>query len=406
MIRNTERIDRLREALRHAELDAFVCTLGVHVLMISGYSPVIGTSFATATSDGSVVLLVPKDEQHLARTSWADSVIEYEPSTLKSLRRSFESSVQPLGEILREIGLTRGRIGYEHGPVSEPASYAAVHIFGGCIVDILRAAVPSAELVPADKELEQLTSVKTSVEIERLRLSCDIAGQAFKKGISAVVPGATEARIADAFRRGLSTGDAARRAIRSDGFAFCMSGENSAKAFGAFAQTSHRTVRPGDLVMVHCNSYADGYWTDITRTYVAGEAGRRELRWYEAVQQARVAVLETIRPGVRGADVDRAAREVLLSHGLGDLFRHSTGHGVGFAAISANALPRLHPLSSDVLEEGMVFNVEPAVYAEGFGGLRHCDMVSVTGSGAEIMTPFQSKVEDLILRATSNEKAA
>jgi len=49
-----------------------------------------------------------------------------------------------------------------------------------------------------------------------------------------------------------------------------------------------------------------------------------------------------------------------------------------------------------VLETGMVFNIEPAVYIDGFGGLRHCDMAAVTETGAELLTPFQCCIEDLI----------
>jgi Xaa-Pro aminopeptidase len=68
---------------------------------------------------------------------------------------------------------------------------------------------------------------------------------------------------------------------------------------------------------------------------------------------------------------------------------------VGFAAIDHAARPRLHPVSEDVLEVGMVFNVEPAVYIDGWGGLRHCDMVAVTSEGAELLTPFQLGMDEL-----------
>jgi Xaa-Pro aminopeptidase len=45
----------------------------------------------------------------------------------------------------------------------------------------------------------------------------------------------------------------------------------------------------------------------------------------------------------------------------------------------------------------MVFNVEPAIYLAGYDGLRHCDMVALTGQGAEVLTPFQSSVSQLLL---------
>ena len=105
-----------------------------------------------------------------------------------------------------------------------------------------------------------------------------------------------------------------------------------------------------------------------------------------------------IRSGVEARSVDAAARGVLSERGFGKDFVHGLGHAVGFHAIDHNAPPRLHPASPDVLEIGMVFNIEPAVYIEGFGGMRHCDMVAVTKSGAEVLTPFQSDIEQMVVR--------
>jgi Xaa-Pro aminopeptidase len=177
-----------------------------------------------------------------------------------------------------------------------------------------------------------------------------------------------------------------------------MSGPHSAEACGAYARSRGRRLSPGDLVLVHCNSYLDGYWTDVTRTYCLGEPGPRHAAMYAAVLAASAAALAAIRPGVRGRDVDRAARQALAERGFGEQFKHSTGHGVGFAAIDHNARPRLHPVSDDVLEIGMVFNVEPAVYLDGYGGIRHCDVVAVTEGGAAVLTPFQSRIEQLAIR--------
>jgi Xaa-Pro aminopeptidase len=77
------------------------------------------------------------------------------------------------------------------------------------------------------------------------------------------------------------------------------------------------------------------------------------------------------------------------------------GHNVGFSAISAEFPPRLHPASPDRLAEGMTFNVEPSIYIKGFGGLRHCDVVTVRADGPELLTPFQADLADLILTESS-----
>jgi Xaa-Pro aminopeptidase len=198
-----------------------------------------------------------------------------------------------------------------------------------------------------------------------------------------------ETEIASAFQSAFDTSREAEGLTRSYGFFYCMSGPNSATAAAAFARTRQRTIAEGDLVMIHANTCADGYWTDITRTYIAGEATKRQLAMRDAIQEARTEALRSIQPGIAASLVDQAARRVMEMRGFGAAFKHATGHGVGFAAANANGLPRIHPLSPDVLEEGMTFNIEPAAYFEGYGGMRHCDVAAVTSDGATVLTDFQ-----------------
>lgn len=138
--------------------------------------------------------------------------------------------------------------------------------------------------------------------------------------------------------------------------------------------------------MIHANTCADGYWTDITRTYIAGSASPRQMNMRVAIAEAREAALACIKPGTRGDAVDHAARSVMEAHGFGKAFKHATGHGVGFAAANPNEWPRIHPSSPDVLEAGMTFNVEPAAYFDGYGGMRHYDVVEVTKGGVQLLT--------------------
>jgi Xaa-Pro aminopeptidase len=140
--------------------------------------------------------------------------------------------------------------------------------------------------------------------------------------------------------------------------------------------------------MIHANTCADGYWTDITRTYIAGHSAPAQRDMRSVIGEARTAGLRTIRPGVEGRQVDHAARSVMEAHGFGKAFKHAAGHGVGFAAANPNGRPRIHPLSPDVLETGMTFNLEPAAYFDDYGGMRHCDLVAVTDDGAHVMSDF------------------
>ncbi len=398
-------MQRIRDALTEAKLDAIVCALPAYVLLLSGYFPVVGTSLCVATCDGTRVLLVPEDEQELAKHGHADDVRTYSPASLDRIQSVADAAKGPLQQICRDLGLTCAKIGYELGPASEPSSYSAMHLFAGSVVDLLRGASAASALAPADEIIARLAAVKTPREVDCIRRSCDVASIAFARGRAGMKIGIAETEAAELFRREFGVVGTARSDVeRADGFAWCMSGKNSAEASGAYARSRDTHLGRHELILVHCNSHADGYWTDITRTYVLGTPQERQIKLYEAVFSARAAALAAIRPGVRACDVDRAAREVLRSRGLDHAFRHSTGHGVGFASISANARPRIHPKSEEILEEGMVFNVEPAVYFDSYGGLRHCDMVAVTAAGAEVLTPFQNRKEELIL--TESREAA
>jgi Xaa-Pro dipeptidase len=378
-----DRTDGLRRTMRERDWDLLVCALPKNVLMLSGYWPIIGTAVVCVDREGYVQLLAPQDEEELARKGWANAVATFEPGSLNSLDGAAQSIVGPLARLVRRTPL---RVAYESADASEPSSYAAMHLYGSSMPALLSAAFPQAVPEPADEVLGRLRAVKTDDEIARIRIACQTAARAFEEGVRYLQPGIEETHAARNFRRNLTCA----ATDRADGFVACMSGGNSGRAFGAFARSTHKRIEPGDLVLTHCNSYADGYWTDITRTYLAGaEPNERQRAMYGAIGSAHRAALAAIVPGAAACEVDRAARETLSRYGFGEQFKHSTGHGVGFGAIDAHALPRIHPQSPDRLETGMVFNVEPGIYFPEYGGMRHCDMVAVTSTGAELLTAFQ-----------------
>jgi Xaa-Pro aminopeptidase len=379
-VRDAERIGRICDALRQASLDALVCTLPENVLLVSGYWPVVGNAIAVARSDGFVGLLAPEDEREMAADGWADEV------------RRFEGGADA-GEALRglaeEMALRRARVGFEGGAAFSPSGYASSLVRGASLCGLLADVFAARE--DATALLEGLRSRLTGLELVPLRRACDIARLAFIDTAREIAPGLREYDVAGRLRSRLLRGD------RCDGFAWCMSGPNSFRAFAAFQETGTRTVGDGDFVLVHANSYCGGFWTDITRTFCLGEPDETKAAIVDAVLEAAQAAVSAVRPGVAGSEVDRAARDVMERHGFGKEFRHATGHGVGFAAINHDARPRIGPSSQDRLERGMVFNIEPAAYKEGIGGMRHCTMVAVAEDGAEVLTPFQERRDELIL---------
>ncbi len=108
----------------------------------------------------------------------------------------------------------------------------------------------------------------------------------------------------------------------------------------------------------------NGYWSDITRTYTVGPSDEKQLKIYDAINLATEASMKMIMPGVKGKDVDLAARRAI--DGYSEYFSHGIGHGIGINS----SYPMLDPLSEHMLEENQVVTIEPGIYIPGYGGMR------------------------------------
>jgi Xaa-Pro aminopeptidase len=166
------------------------------------------------------------------------------------------------------------------------------------------------------------------------------------------------------------------------GFCTIYSGPDLADGW-KYWRARTRTIDRDDAVMLELGTVADGYWSDHTRTVVAGKASPRVAAAYEAVRAAAAAGFAAARPGATGDDVDRASRAACETAGFTQ-FPHHTGHGTGFRYHESR--PQLVPGSTHVLSERNVIITEPGVYsAELNGGVRHEDNAVVTADGAAVL---------------------
>jgi len=112
------------------------------------------------------------------------------------------------------------------------------------------------------------------------------------------------------------------------------------------------------------------------------------------VLEAQQAAIAAVRPGVTAAAVDGVARGVLRRRKLARYFTHSTGHGLG---LEIHEAPRLVSGQSQKLEPGMVITIEPGAYVPGKWGVRIEDVVVVTSSGCEVLTPTDKEKELVVI---------
>jgi Xaa-Pro dipeptidase len=143
------------------------------------------------------------------------------------------------------------------------------------------------------------------------------------------------------------------------------------------------------MVFVDLGARFNGYWSDVTRTYVVGPADERQLKLYSAINEAIEAAEDAVRPGASARDVDASARRVIRRRGYGKYFVHAVGHGIGISP----GYPVIGPSSHDVLEEGQTITIEPGIYIQNYGGIRIEEDVLVTRDGAHQLTTFPRSLE-------------
>lgn len=386
-----ERRERVRQALADARLDALVCRLPEHIVMLTGTWPVIGRDIAVFPASGEPVLIAPNAEQE-----WIDLDLEdvrlfdcwrlTDPLPEENLRRLLTDVAQQFGLAAegKRIAIDAS-VGFEDQAPShrltEPTGPAAP------TNAVYALALEHADLVDGTALLYDLRARKTAQEIERLRVVNQIAGFGIEAFYKAVEPGATEAAVSAAIEgaiRAKGTGYSGMKAVYAQ--AQIISGPRTAKAW-FYPTSTNRVIQAGELVMVEMGTVADGYWSDLTRTVVAGaEPTREQQAIFEAQQAAHWAAFAMMRPGVVAADVDEVARQALEDHGMAECFVHHTGHGIGFRY--HEPIPFLHPSSMQTLEPGMVTSLEPGIYNHNHG-LRVEDIVLITEDEPEILSPFE-----------------
>jgi Xaa-Pro aminopeptidase len=248
-------------------------------------------------------------------------------------------------------------------------------------LDQMRKSVPSkvrrGMFVAVDSLVANLREVKDAEEIRRMRAAAKVGCDLFDRMLDFLGPGIPEVEVAAELEH-------AARLAGADAMSFetiVASGERSALPHGR--ATKAKLPKHG-FVTLDFGVVLDGYCSDMTRTVHMSRAMPGERDVYDAVLEAQEAAVAAVAPGVTAGDVDEAARSVLRRARLDRYFTHSTGHGVG---LEIHEGPRLAAKQKQVLEQGMVITIEPGVYMPGRFGVRIEDMVLVTASGGEILTP-------------------
>lgn len=155
-----ERHSRIVSVLRISKLDAFFCSLPTHVLLLSGYWPVMGTSAAIFTVEGAVHLLLPSDEEQIAMESSLAERTVFQPARLDAITGAQTAIREALIELFRKLDLKSARVGIEAGQFLQPSSYLVMSSYRSRLHDDLRSAFPDLRLISADGPLDTLRQAR------------------------------------------------------------------------------------------------------------------------------------------------------------------------------------------------------------------------------------------------------
>ncbi len=386
------RAEQMKEMFARKGLHALVCRTPQHLVMLTGYQPILGNSFCIVSLDKSqeveVRLAVPVDEQDLVPAGAAIAVETFAEETMDAIGTTIDAVRQPLGKLLHEAGLGEGAVvGIEGGRTPISPAYTQVGVTGPETHELLHLLLPGGELHDTTSLLDELAAIKTEEDLAAIRRCEAVACQGFAAARETIHAGATEAEVAAAASAALiCSGYAAPGAHHVQPHVHVMAGARAALAYRAFNLTSNATIEQGDPVTVQMEIGVNGYWAELTRTFFAGTISQMWRNAHHACAAAQDAALKHFRDGASARDVDGVARQVMEQAGFGAAFKHGLGHGFGFQAINHTAAPVLHPASHALLRSGMVHNMEPAVYLDGLGGLRLNDNIVVRQNGSEVLS--------------------
>ena len=336
------------------------------------------------TLAGELTVFVPEFEVERVRDEAAFDRVESYPEY-----PGLEHPMLLLARVLADLGVAAagadedgypGILGYAGPPLSE---------------------VTGARVAPLGPVVESMMVRKSEAEVELIRQSARWCEHAHRLLQEYSRPGATEAEA------GLRAGHEATLAMlealgdsfggqlgSADGVKAGYRGQIGRRSSWAHAIAHNIEFQPGDVLVTEASAPIWGYNAELERALIVGEPTDEMRRLFDHTVAAQQVAFDALRPGVTCADVDGAVLRYFEEHDLLPYWRQHVGHGIGLRNHEA---PFLDIGDRTVVEEGMVFTIEPGVYSSELGGFRNSDTVVVTADGIDVLTNYPKDIESLTI---------
>ncbi len=350
-----KKADEAIEALRERGADALLLFPGADIGYFTGFSIGLSERLAAAliSFTGESVLVVNQLEAELrGQKPWIEDV---------DIWLEQEDPVEILAQNFERFNLDGSVIA-----INEDAPWGWINR--------LRNRLPELLFVDATSYLSQIRMIKSTQELDWMRMACAITDKALESGFEKLHTGMTETELAGIIRAEIRSNGG------GGGYAGVLFGERAALPHG---QPGERALKKGDCVLVDMGTNIRGYSSDITRTVFYGEPSAKHVDIYDLVHKANRVTNEYVRPGVTCEELDAIGRKVIVDGGYGENFIHRLGHGIG---LQGHERPYIVQGNKQELEPGMTFTIEPGIYIVGEVGIRIEDTVVCTSGGCERLT--------------------
>lgn len=339
------------------------------------------------TTKGRSHLFIPELSRFRAESDAEVDHIETYPD--------YPGELHPMARLagwLQGLGLARSAL------VAESAGYASAQgYFGPALAEVL----PDAKVSVHNRLVERLRRIKSLEEIAILRHCYHWAHVAHEHLQRRCRPGARELDISSEASRvateeaieGISKSFSVRRPFRAYANFGSGGGQVGVDSANHYCEHPNPILKPGDVLLTFAAMHIAGYCSELERTMVVGQPSREQERMFGHMLELQDAALDAIRPGVTCAAVDAKVRRLFDERSLWPFWHHHTGHSIGLLGHEA---PFLDVGDDTVIEPGMVFTVEPGLYAPNLGGFRHSDTVLVTETGTEPLTHYPRDLASLV----------
>lgn len=287
-----------------------------------------------------------------------------------------ESPYALFGKMLKDRSLSGGKIALDES--------CPFFISNGIAL-----AVPDVDLINASSISAACRQIKSPHELALMQRAKDMTLEVHKAAARILRPGITTQEV------GAFIHEAHKKVGAPAGsyFVIVLFGEDSAYPHGV---KDPKPLAENDVVLIDTGCQLHGYISDITRTYVYGEANERQRHIWDIEKAAQAAAFDQAQVGSRCGDVDLAARACLEKYQLGPDYKlpglpHRTGHGIG---MDIHEWPYLNSGDNTPLAPGMCFSNEPMICLPGEFGIRLEDHFYMTEDGPKWFTEPSHSIDD------------